>query len=300
MKEKLYRVLRSTSLGFECIDEEKNTIKAPNRKKITYLGEKIVIGDFVSLDEEGIIASVAKRENYCPRPRLSNCDMAYVLSSCKEPDFDSYLLDKFLSFLNYYEIPASILLSKADLVKSVREKKKLERVAEYYRSLHYPVYFIDAKDSSRFDYPSFRESLRGKSVAFVGQTGVGKSSLINAIAPDFKRKVDALYVNSGRGRHTTKEVILLPFEDSFLFDTPGFSELELRDIKTLDFAYSFPGYGEYLGKCAFKDCRHLPSSKGCSVLEAVKEGKLSEESYQNYLRIYEDVKENDAWKKKLP
>lgn len=294
----IYRVLRSTSLGYELYDnDKKETILAPNRKKITYRGEKIVIGDFVTLDSEGIISEVEPRKNACPRPRLSNCDMAYVLSSCKEPDFDSYLLDKFLSFLNYYSIPSSILFSKADLLK-VRDRKKLEKVATYYRSLSYPVYFIDAKDPSRFDFPIFRESLRGKSVAFVGQTGVGKSSLINTIAPDFKRKVDALYVTSGRGRHTTKEVVLLPFEDSFLFDTPGFSELELKDIKTLDFASSFPGYGAYFGKCAFKDCRHLPSAKGCAVLKAMEEGKLSEESYQNYLRIYEDVKENDAWKKK--
>lgn len=299
MSEKIYRVLNSTSLGYQLYDATDNSFSLhPNRKKITYFGEKIVIGDYVTLDEDGLIDAVKKRKNYLPRPRLSNCDMAYVLTSLKEPDFDSYLLDKFLSFLNYYSIPASIIFSKADLLKK-RETIKAKKRAEEYASLGYPYYFIDTSDPKAFDYPAFLSSIHGKSIAFVGQTGVGKSSLLNQICPDFNRKVDALYVNSGRGRHTTKEIVLLPFGDSYLFDTPGFSELELRDIKTLDFASCFPGYADYFGKCAFKDCRHLPSSKGCAVLEAVEEGKLSKESYENYLRIFEEVKENDAWKKKL-
>ena len=299
MNDKVYRVLNSTSLGYQlyCLDDGTLSLN-PNRKKITYQGEKIVIGDYVKLDDQNMISSVMKRTNFLQRPRLSNCDMAYVIVSLKEPDFSSYLLDKFLSFLHFYDIPCGIILTKADLLKK-REMTAIKKRISYYEKLSYPVYYLNAHDSTKFDFPLLREAIRGKSIAFVGQTGVGKSSLINLICPDFQRKVDALYVNSGRGRHTTKEIVLLPFEDGFIFDTPGFSELELRDIKSLDFAHCFPGYDEVSSKCFFKDCCHLESSKGCAIHQAIKEDRLSAESYDNYLRIIKEVKINDLWKKKL-
>ena len=299
MEDNVYRVLNSTSLGYQLYSLSNKDISLhTNYKKITYHGEKIVIGDFVTIDDQGIIDSVLKRDNYLQRPRLSNCDIAFVIVSCKEPDFSSYLLDKFLSFLHFYNIPAGIILTKADLLNK-KEKAALEKRVQFYKELSYPVYFVNAHKEGLFDYDALRDSIRGKSIAFVGQTGVGKSSLINLICPDFRRKVDALYVNSGRGRHTTKEIVLLPFEEGFIFDTPGFSELELRDVKTLDFAWCFPGYDHYLNECYFKDCRHLPSSKGCAIRQAVEEDKLSQESYENYLKIMEEVKINDLWKKKL-
>ena len=168
----------------------------------------------------------------------------------------------------------------------------------YYEKIGYKVYFIDAHHSTDFDFPKLNEELKHKTVAFVGQTGVGKSSLLNSLYPDFTRKVDALYVNSGRGRHTTKEVILLPYPDGFLFDTPGFSDLELQEMTRLDLASCFPGYALYKDKCQFTDCLHLPQSKGCHVREEI--GKeLSKDSYQNYIKISEEVKENERWKKKL-
>lgn len=299
MEDNLYRVLNSTSLGYQLFSLESKEISLhKNYKKITYHGEKIVIGDFVTIDEQGIINSVIKRENYLQRPRLSNCDLAFVIVSCKEPDFSSYLLDKFLSFLHFYNISAGIILTKADLLKK-KEREELEKRMAFYLNLSYPVYFVNAHDKEQYDFSLLRETIHGKSIAFVGQTGVGKSSLINLICPDFRRKVDALYVNSGRGRHTTKEIVLLPFEDGFIFDTPGFSELELRDVKTLEFAQCFPGYDKYLNKCFFKDCRHLPSAKGCAVSQAIDDGVLSKDSYDNYLKIMEEVKVNDLWKKKI-
>lgn len=300
MENKTFRVIGTSSIGYQLYDLEEKTVSFhPHRRgKLSFEEKKIVIGDYVSLDDAGMISDVKPRKNYLPRPRLANADRIYVLISAKEPDFDSYLLDKFLSLIDASSIPSSILVTKSDLLKK-REMTALKKRMAYYEKIGFPVYFLNTHDASAFDFPEFAKGLENITSAFVGQTGVGKSSLLNSLDSDYHRKVDALYVSSGRGRHTTKEVALLPFHEGFLFDTPGFSDLELQDMKTQELSLCFPGFSSYYGNCFFKDCHHLPSSKGCKVLEAVKNGDLSSDSYENYIKIYEEVKVNDQWKKKL-
>lgn len=298
MENKVYLVLSTSSFGYQLYDyETKETSFHEHRRKISFQEKKIVIGDKVSLDTAGFINRIEERINYLPRPRLSNVDRVYVLVSLTQPDFSSYLLDKFLSLISFSSIKAGIVLTKYDLLKPSEKKKMKERMS-WYEKLSYPVYFVNAKESSKFDFPKLKEDIQGKTVAFVGQTGVGKSTLMNAIDSNFSRKVDALYVNSGRGRHTTKEVVLLPYQDGFLFDTPGFSALELTDIKSEDLAYCFPGFQSYIGKCRFHDCLHKEENLGCMVKEDLGTN-LSMDSYANYLKIMEEVKENDKWKKKI-
>ncbi len=298
MENKVYLVLSTSSFGYQLYDyETKETSFHEHRRKISFQEKKIVIGDKVTLDKAGFIDHIEDRKNYLSRPRLSNVDRVYVLVSLTQPDFSSYLLDKFLSLISFSSIKAGIVLTKYDLLKP-SEKKKLKERMTWYEKLSYPVYFVNAKESAKFDFPKLKEDIAGKTVAFVGQTGVGKSTLMNAIDSNFSRKVDALYVNSGRGRHTTKEVVLLPYQDGFLFDTPGFSALELADIKSEDLAYCFPGYDSYIGKCRFHDCLHKEENLDCKVKEDLGTN-LSMDSYANYLKIMEEVKENDKWKKKI-
>ncbi len=298
MENKIYLVLSTSSYGYQLYDyETKETSFHEHRRKISYQEKKIVIGDKVTLDTAGFIDHVEERKNYLPRPRLANADYVFVLVSLTQPDFSSYLLDKFLSLISFSSLKAGIVLTKYDLLKTSEKKKMKERMS-WYEKLSYPVYFVNAKDSTKFDFPKLKADMEGKTVAFVGQTGVGKSTLMNAIDSNFSRKVDALYVNSGRGRHTTKEVILLPYQDGFLFDTPGFSALELTDIRSEDLAYCFPGYGSYIGKCRFHDCLHKEENLDCKVKEDLGIN-LSMDSYANYLKIMEEVKENDKWKKKI-
>lgn len=299
MKDNSYLVLSSTSSGYQLYSFLDQSISLHrNRGKANYDGEKILIGDEVLLDDEGMIYKVLERHNLLKRPRLANADEVLVLVSAKEPEFSSYLLDKFLSLINFSSIKASIVITKTDLLTK-RELLSLKKRLSYYSALRYQVFFLDCHDKIRFDYPAFLEFIKNKKVAFVGQTGVGKSTLINLIDPEFNRRVDSLDVTKGRGRHTTKEVILLPSKVGFIFDTPGFSNLQLLEMKPLDLATFFPGFESHFGECKFKDCLHLEGTKGCSILENIKEGKLSSDSYKNYVKIYEEVKTNDVWKKKF-
>ncbi len=299
MSSSLYRVLSSGSQGYSLFSFTDSSISIHKiRGKLVFKEGTLLVGDFVSLDDDGFICSLQERNALLKRPRLANPDWVLILVSAKEPAFSSYLLDKFLSLVNFSSVKSAICITKADLLTKT-EIKKLRTRLSYYERLGYPVFFVDAHKKTSFDFPSLLEFITSKTVAFVGQTGVGKSSLLNSIDPDFRRKVDSLNIAYGRGRHTTKEVVLLPYNDGFLFDTAGFSDLKLTDMKPADLAVFFPGFESNYGNCKFKDCLHLPKTKGCEIIKSVEEDELSEDSYLNYVKINEEVKANDIWKKKL-
>jgi ribosome biogenesis GTPase len=293
-----YLVLSSTSLGFRLYSFLDHSITLhPKRGKVTFSGDYLLPGDHVLLDPDGLIQSRLTRHNELCRPRLANADLCFVLVSAKEPDFSSYLLDKFLTLTAYSQIASQIVITKVDLL-SPKELTVLKRRLSFYKKIGFTIYLLNAHDPQSGDFPKLAKQLPGKAVCLMGQTGVGKSTLLNAIDPSFQRKVDALDVEIGRGRHTTKEVILLPYEQGFLFDTPGFSELDLWELSSEDLAIYFPGYGPYFPSCHFNDCHHLPGSHGCAVLDAIKKRELSKDSYYNYLKIAEEVKDNSVWKQK--
>ena len=295
MSEKI--VLSSGSLGYELFDVETQEISLhKSRGTISYKGANVLIGDAVKLDERGFISEILPRKNVLSRPKLSNVDFIFVVISYKKPAFSSYLLDKFLTLINSSNIKAKILITKVDLASN-EEFENFKSYMSYYEHIGYDVYYTGK--NSTYDLLKIKDIISDKKVAFVGQTGVGKSTLLNQLCPDFNRKIDELYINSGRGRHTTKEVVLLPFNGGFLFDTPGFSQLELKDFKPIDLAAYFPGIKEYYGKCHFVDCLHLPNTKGCQIEKAILSNMISADSYKNYCKIYEEVKINDIWKKKL-
>lgn len=294
---KSYRLLSSTSVGYRLYDMEDGSISLHKKRGIVNNASFLLVGDIVTLDKDGFIDNVLPRTNFLARPRLSNADIVLVLISLKEPDFNTYLLDKFLTMTNFYRLKSAIVLTKCDMLNK-REKTTIEKRMEDYKRIGYSVYFVSNKEKDKYDFATLLEDLKGKSVALMGQTGVGKSSLINTIDSDFKRKIDDLRISMGRGRHTTKEVILLPYTNGFLFDTPGFSSLDLEKMKPSDLAICFPGYENYVEKCYFNDCLHLESTKGCVIKEEIEKGILSKDSYMNYLKIYEEVKANDVWKKK--
>ncbi len=293
-----YLVLSSSSQGYALLPEEAGELLLSHKRgKVTYRDEGIVIGDVVELDKDGFISKILPRKSYLPRPRLANADEVLVICSLKKPSFSSYLLDKFLSMVNFCGIHAAILVNKCDLASKAELKEARENLS-YYERLGYPVFFLSSVDTTLFDYPKLEAYLGKKKVAFMGQTGVGKSTLLNTLDPTLKRRVDALYPDVDRGRHTTKETVLIPFREGYLYDTPGFSDFQIVDMNVVELATFFPGFESLFQDCPFVDCLHLSSSKNCAIVKAVAEGRIPKWCYEDYCKIHEEVKEASKWKKR--
>lgn len=297
--ENKFIVLSSSSLGYKLYDKENNieiTCKPKNR--LFYKdNSSILIGDYVSIDSENKIDKILERKNKLKRPNVSNIDLAVTLISSKQPDFSSYLLDKYLTINNVYQIPSLIVITKKDLMND-KEFNLLKERMKYYQKIDYPVIFLDCYKKDE-EYEKFISYIKDKVVCLIGQTGVGKSSLINLLCPTLDRKVDKSEKVFGRGRHITKEIKIFKTDYCFIFDTPGFSSYDIDFIKPIDVARHFPGYEKFFSKCKFNDCLHDKNNLNCEINKKVEEDYLSFDSYLNYDKILTEVKSFDVWKKKI-
>lgn len=248
-----------------------------------YRKEHLCVGDNVEFDEDHfVIEKILERKNELIRPRCANIDLAFVTMSVVEPELSEELIYKFLTYVLMHEIEAKVVLTKVDCLK---DKTQIERIKTDLAKIGIETIFV-----SKDDEPSkqkVRELVNGKVVLFMGQTGVGKSSLINAIDPAFNRKIGEYSNALGRGKHQTKEVILLPYEDSFIADTPGFSSLDLCIYKE-DLAHYFPGYEKYYTECYFSNCLHQ-NEKQCKIKEEIANGNLSNEAHEIYVKLLSEL-----------
>ncbi len=244
---------------------------------------KPVVGDIVIVDEhEFVICDILDRKNYLIRPSIANVDEVAIIMSTSEPNFSSLLIDKFISYANYFKIPACVIISKADKnYDEVMLNKKIDSLEKI------GVKAIIYSNVTKLGLDKIKELFAHKIVALMGQTGVGKSSLLNELIPNSKRKIGEYSNALGRGKHQTKEVVLIKYENGFIADTPGFSSLELPMYKE-DLAKCFPGFEALYDKCKFNNCLHI-NEKDCEVKKALLEEKISQESYDNYLQILDEL-----------
>lgn len=250
-------------------------------KGLVKLKNKLAVGDKVELAEGNfVISDVYERVNSLKRPSVNNVDQILLVFSLKEPEFSYYLAFKYLTYANSNHIKASILLTKADKCS----KEEIKEIKDIFNKTGIDVYVTSSKTQEGVE--SIRSLFKDKITVLMGQSGVGKSSLINAIDETFSREIGDYSYALGRGKHQTKEVILLPYQGGFICDTPGFSSLEL-DLRKIDVAHYFPGFEEYQ-KCYFNDCLHV-SEKDCAVKKAINEGKIPSINYQCYLKLLEEV-----------
>lgn len=257
-----------------CKGQEYRTRGAGNLR----LGEfSPVVGDIVDFDEGGFITNIHPRRNSLVRPKVANVDQAIIVISLKEPDYSSYLLNKFLAIVEFNKIEPIIIFTKKDLTNEVP-------IEEYTRQ-GYQAFAISNKD------PKSLEALKGifknKLSVFTGQTGAGKSSTIESLT-HVARETQEISKALGRGKHTTRVVEIVPWNEGQLIDTPGFSSLELPLTKE-ELARSFKDFKVLANSCKFKNCLHN-HEKICGVKQAVEEGKISMARYNDYLKMLEEAK----------
>lgn len=255
------------------------------RKKgqIPYVGDRV---DFSAQEQsEGYILKIYERKNSLVRPPIVNIDQAVVIMSAKEPDFNANLLDRFLVLLENKQIEPIIYISKLDLLE---EPNELEGYRTIYERIGYPVVY-HKKDLLPY--------LTGKVTVFMGQTGVGKSTLLNQIAPELQLETGAISDSLGRGRHTTRAVSFYNVAGGKIADTPGFSSLDY-EVKEADVLNDcFPEIARESKACKFRTCTHT-HEPDCAVKPAVEIGEISHIRYENYLQLLSEIQQvREVYKK---
>ena len=277
------KILSTVGGVYEVYLEDNTLIRLTPRGVLKHKRIKLLVGDNVVVNvEDKTIDDILPRSNELVRPRIANIDLGVIVMSLESPLFSSYLVDKFLTLLNVSKIKPLLVLTKKDLIK---DEEFINKIKHQYGLLDVEVMTFSKRSLEGLD--EIKERIKGLTIAFMGQTGVGKSSLINLIDAEYNREIGEYSVALGRGKHQTKEVILLPYHGGFIGDTPGFSSLELDMFKE-DLAQYFPFVHEHYQECRYGNCLHQ-NEPGCKVTELMKEGKMEEDNYQNYLHMLNEL-----------
>lgn len=239
-----------------------------------------LVGDDVIIDPaNNIIVKILPRKNELKRPIIANVDNALIVSSVKEPNLDLILLDKLISTVTYNNIEPIIVFTKIDLLTE-EEKDNINELRAYYEEIGYKVFYNN-------EVAQIIKSIKGKIVVLAGQSGAGKSSLINRLTNKYNIETKEISKALGRGKHTTRHTELYDVDDALIADTPGFSALDLSNIEKDELKDTFIEFANY--ECKFHDCLHNKEIE-CEVKKAVENKKILKSRYNNYLKILEEIK----------
>ncbi len=265
-------------------DESNNSFKLKARGKFRHTKESPKVGDRVMFDEE-FIKELLPRDNNLARPALANIDQAILINSCKEPDFSFNLLDRFLLLIEHESITPVIVLTKTDLIPE-DELIKLKENMKYYEPYYRVIY---TSTVTKEGAEEFKTLFKDKISMFAGQTGAGKSSLLNILDTSLNLKTGEISKALGRGKHTTRHSELHDLFGGLVADTPGFSKLEFYDIKEEDVPDCFVDFFELSSECKYRGCTHINEPK-CKVKSEVENGNIIQSRYYNYKLIIDEIK----------
>lgn len=282
--------------GFYYVNTGAETLQCRARGKFRREGVSPLVGDRVEVRElgggEGFVEAIEERRNVFSRPAAANIDQLVILASAAIPVTEPYLIDRIASIAALKGCDVLLCLNKCDLDPS-------EELYGIYSRSAIPVLRISAETGEGLD--ALRQAIAGKLNAFTGNSGVGKSSVLNALLPELHLPVGEVSKALGRGRHTTRHVELFPLGGgTYVIDTPGFSSFntEEMDLELKEhLPETFPEFAPYVNDCRFTGCTHT-KEKGCRVLQAVKDGDIPASRHRSYLRLFQELKDVQAWQKK--
>jgi ribosome biogenesis GTPase len=241
-----------------------------------------LVGDYVTFDEQSLyILDIKERKNSLIRPSVSNVDQAIVVCSVKKPDLDTCLLDKLLTIISFNNIEPVICFTKLDLLSS-EERKEIDFYIDYYKRIGYMV--VTNEDRS-----NFKDLFKNKITVLTGQSGAGKSSLLNFLDGNLDLKTDEISLALNRGKHTTRHTELYELFGGYVVDTPGFSSVDFHDMSDMDIRDNMREMFDNLGGCKYRDCMHIKED-GCRVKELVSSGDIIISRYNNYKYFIENKK----------
>ena len=288
------RIIRSLS-GFYDVQLPGQVVTCRGRGVLRKQHVTPLTGDMVEVTVEhgkGMVEAVLPRQNSFVRPAVANVDALAIFAANINPVTEPFLIDRVTAIAGNQNVKCVICINKCDLDPA-------QKLRETYEKAGFPVIATSAVTGEGVE--QLRAFLRGKLTAFTGNTGIGKSSILNALCPALNLATGEVSEKLGRGRHTTRHVELYTLgEDTFVMDTPGFSSFDTDQMDVIlkeNLQYAFPDFAPWIGSCQFADCSH-PQEPGCGVRQALEEGKIMPSRYDSYLRLYEKSAQIKEWELK--
>ena len=285
------RILRSIS-GFYDVQTPEGLVTCRARGILRKEGNSPLTGDMVEITVEkgkGMVEAILPRKNHFIRPAVANIDALVVFAANVNPVTEPYLIDRVAAIAGDQEVPVYLCVNKCDLDPA-------QDLVRIYRHAGFPVICTSAETGEGVE--ELRALLTGQLTAFTGNSGVGKSSILNRLAPELKLETGEVSEKLGRGRHTTRHVELYCLgEDTYVADTPGFSSFDTDQMELIlkeNLQYAFPDFGSFIGKCRFDDCSHR-KEPDCAVRAAVESGEIEPSRYDSYLKLYEKASQIKLW-----